>query len=215
MHCTACGNQLADGSAFCEFCGADQRVSTASATAQAVATGSQAPSSSPPTRTEIGGALLQNSRMLVGSLSLGEKLASVGVVASVLGFFLPWVSTPNLSAAGQLSPLLRQLGAASTKFSGLDVAKLWGGVYFVLVAAVISGVLLFSSGKAAYARRLVMNGFQVMIGSVFGPAVVFVLLFVPLAQTVAGLGIWLTGLGFCSVAAGGLVTISRLGKSLS
>ena len=102
------------------------------------------------------------------------------------------------------------MGTAS--YSGLDGAKIWGGVYLVLAAAIASGVLFFVSGKADYPRKLMLSGFQVMIGSLCGPGWLVTLLFVPFAQSVAGIGLWLTGLGFCSIAAGGLVTIGQVGR---
>ena len=85
-----------------------------------------------------------------------------------------------------------------------------GGTYLYLAAAIASGALFFISGKAAISRKLRISGFQVMIGSIMGPGLVFVLLLVTSMQSVAGLGLWLLGLGFCSIAVGGLVTIGHL-----
>jgi hypothetical protein len=150
--------------------------------------------------------------MLIKSLSLGEKLAALGSLAAVLGFFLPWASGPNLGSLGNLSTLVGQTGVATTTYSGFDAAKIWGGIYLILAAAVTSGVLFFAAGKGVFSKKLMVSGFQVMIGSLVGPAIVFTLLFIPFIQSVAGLGLWLTGLGFCSIAAGGLVTIGQLGR---
>jgi hypothetical protein len=148
--------------------------------------------------------------MLLRTLSLGEKFAGAGALAATLGFFLPWVSGPDLRSLGNLSTLLGGAGMGTTSYSGFDAAKIWGGVYLILGAAIASGVLFFISGKAAISRKLRISGFQVMIGSIIGPAIVVALLFVPFMQSVAGLGLWLLGLGFCSITAGGLVTIGHL-----
>jgi hypothetical protein len=217
MKCSACGNELSDGSVFCEFCGADMRfrpvvASPAAATPTpgiaatartAVVNSTAAPSAA--AFAELGG-------MLLKSMSLGEKLAGAGALAATLGFFLPWVSGPNLASLGNLSSLLSGTGTATTSYSGFDVTKIWGGIYLILAAAIASGVLVYISGKAVFSRKLMISGFQVMIGSIIGPAVIVELLFIPFMQSVAGMGMWLLGLGFCSIAAGGLVTINQLGK---
>lgn len=206
MNCSACGNTLSEGSVFCEFCGAAQKAIPATDPAITVPAGqpantlSAAPAMS---RAELG-------EMLLRSLSLGEKFAGAGALAATLGFFLPWVSGPDLRSLGNVSTLLGGAGMGTTSYSGLDVAKIWGGTYLYLAAAIASGALFFISGKAAISRKLRISGFQVMIGSIMGPGLVFVLLFVPFMQSVAGLGLWLLGLGFCSIAVGGLVTIGHL-----
>jgi hypothetical protein len=165
-----------------------------------------------PTNAPSAAAIAELSGMLIKSLSLGEKLAGVGSLAATLGFFLPWLSGPDLRSLGNLSALAGGAGMGTTSYSGFDVTKIWGGVYLILAAAITSGVLFFISGKATLSRKLRISGFQVMIGSLIGPAIVVALLFIPFMQSVAGLGLWLLGLGFSSVTAGGLVTISQLGK---
>jgi hypothetical protein len=52
-----------------------------------------------------------------------------------------------------------------------------------------------------------------MIGSLCGPGIIVELLFIPLVQSVAGAGLWLLGLGYCAITAGGLITIGTLGKT--
>jgi hypothetical protein len=152
-------------------------------------------------------------KSLLGSLSLGEKFVGAGTIAAVFGFFMPWISTPDL---GPLASLFGQAGAAELNhisLSGVDLAKFVGAVYFILLAAIAAGVLFYFSRKAAAPQKLLMGGFLVMIGSLCGPMFIATLLFVPMIQSVSGMGLWLLGLGFCSIAAGGLITIATLGKS--
>jgi len=209
MTCSACGNALSEGTAFCEFCGIDLRpvaVPTSPVVIRRVTIESP-PAPSATAIAEMGGVLIK-------SLSLGEKLTGVGVIAATVGFFLPWISTPEL---GSLSGLLSQLGTPEVNhisLSGVDAAKLVGAVYLILLAAIASGVLFSFSRKAVFAQRLLISGFQVMIGSLFGPGLIVTLLFVPMIQSVAGSGFWLLGFGFSSIAAGGLITISKLGRAV-
>jgi hypothetical protein len=152
-------------------------------------------------------------KSFLSSLSLGEKFIGAGVIAAAFGFFLPWISTPDL---GALSGLFGQLGASGlnhVSLSGVDMAKFVGAVYLILLAAIASGVLFYFSRSAASPQKLLMSGFQVMIGSLCGPGIIAELLFVPMIQSVAGAGLWLLGLGFSSIAAGGLITIGTLGKT--
>lgn len=208
MNCSACGKANSDGVSFCEFCGADLRHgSTPNGDPVIARTAPAQPA--PPSAAEVA----QMGKSLLGSLSLGEKFIGGGVIAAVLGFFMPWISSPDL---GALSGLLGQMGASAlnhVSLSGVDLAKVVGAVYFILLAAIASGVLFYFSRKAAPAQKLLIGGFQVMIGSLFGPGVIGALFFVPMIQSVAGAGFWLLGLGFCSIAAGGLITITTLAKS--
>jgi len=209
MNCSACGNALSEGTAFCEFCGADLRPGAVPAspasTRKMIEESPPAPSAT--AIAEMGGVLIK-------SLSLGERFIGVGVVAAAVGFFLPWISTPEL---GSLGGLLSQLGTPEVNhmsLSGVDVAKLVGAVYLILLTAIASGVLFYFSRKAIFSQRLLIGGFQVMIGSLFGPGLIVTLLFVPMIQSVAGTGFWLLGFGFSSIAAGGLITISKLGRAV-
>jgi hypothetical protein len=164
----------------------------------------------PPSAAEVA----QMGKSFLNALSMGEKFIGAGVIAAVLGFFLPWVSSPDL---GALSGLLGQIGASDLNhisLSGVDAAKLVGAVYFILLAGIAAGVLLYFSRKATPAQKLLISGFQVMIGSLFGPGFIGTLLFVPMIQSVSGAGFWLLGLGFCSIAAGGLVSIAALAKTV-
>lgn len=208
MNCSACGKTNVDGVSFCEFCGARmQSVPASSSESQAARPAPAQPA--PPSAAEVA----QMGKSLLGSLSLGEKFAGAGAIAAVLGFFLPWVSTPDL---GPLAGLLGQLGASELNhisLSGVDLAKFVGAVYLILLAAIAAGVLFYFSRKVATPQKLLMGGFLVMIGSLCGPGIIASLLFVPMIQSVSGAGLWLLGLGFCSIAAGGLITIGTLGKT--
>ena len=200
MNCTACAKLNADDVAFCEFCGFDLRSAS-------IATRPAARVQPPPTAAEVA----QIGRSILSALTLGEKITAAGAIAATLGFFLPFLSAPDLGGLGPLSGLLGQGGSelAHASYSLLDLAKFLGVIYFVLLAAVGSGLLFYFSRKSGYAPKMLINGFQVMIGSIFGPGNIVILLFVPMVQSIAGMGYWLVGLGFCSIAAGGLITIAQ------
>jgi len=208
MNCSSCGQENAASVSFCEFCGVDFR--------KTVPAGAPAPAGVPsaPDAAAAAAVLAHASKSLFQSLTLGEKFSALGAAAAMIGFFLPFVSSPDL---GSLSGLLGQLGGGSAvshiSYSLLDLAKLLGAIYFILLAAAGSGVLFYFSRSAQYSRKLVMNGFQVMIGSLLGPLLIVNLLFIPLIQSVAGMGYWLTGLGFCAIAAGGLIAIAQVAKA--
>ncbi len=204
MNCSACGKANSDGVSFCEFCGADLR--SQSIPAPVAPRPAPVP---PPSAADVA----NMGKSFLGSLSLGEKFVGAGAIAAALGFFFPWISTPDI---GALSGLLGQMGASElnhVSLSGVDVAKFVGSVYLILMAAIASGVLLYFSRKATRGQNLLFSGFQVMIGSLYGPGLIVVLLFVPMIQSVAGAGFWLLGLGFSSIAAGGLIAIATLAKT--
>jgi hypothetical protein len=209
MNCSSCGQENAASVSFCEFCGVDLR--------KTVPTGAPIPAGVPsaPDAAAAAAVLAQASKSLFKSLTLGEKFSAIGAAAAIIGFFLPFVSSPDL---GSLSGMLGQLGGGSAlnhvSYSLLDLAKLLGAVYFILLAAIGSAVLFYFSRSAILATKLLMNGFQVMIGSLFGPLLIVQLLFIPLIQSVAGIGYWMTGLGYCAVAAGGLIAVAQLAKQL-
>lgn len=207
MLCSSCGRDNAAAVSFCEFCGVDLR--------RAVPAGAPATVASAPDTAAAAAVIAQAGKTLVKSLTLGEKFSAVGAAAAILGFFFPFVSSPNL---GSLSDLVGGMSGAAAalahaSFSLLDFSKLLGAVYFILLAAITSGVLFWVSRQAPSSRKLLISGFQVMIGSLLGPVCMVALFFVPLIQSVAGMGYWLTGLGFCAIAAGGLITIAELAKS--
>jgi len=204
MICSACGKANSDSVSFCEFCGASMRASAAPAPA-AVPTPAPAPTAAD---------VAQMGKSFFNALSPGEKFAGAGVIAAVLGFFFPWISSPDLGALGGI---LGQLGSASelshVSLNGVDVAKFVGATYLILLAAIAAGVLLYFSRTRPAPQKLLMAGFLVLIGSLCGPTIIVELLFIPMVQTVAGFGLWLLGLGYCAIAAGGLITISTVGKT--
>lgn len=208
MLCSSCGKENAAAVSFCEFCGLDLR--------KAVPSGAPVPVGVPMAADASAAAavIAQAGKSLVRSLTLGEKFSAAGAAAAIAGFFLPFFSAPDLGALsgmlGELSGPAQAMSHAS--FSLLDLSKLLGAIYFILLAAIGSGVLFYFSRKASYAQKLLISGFQIMIGSLLGPITVVALLFVPMLQSVAGLGYWATSLGFCSIVAGGLITIAQLAK---
>lgn len=207
MNCVACGKANIDGGSFCEFCGVNLR-SEASPNG-----GSQIPRAAPtqpmpPSAAEVA----QIGRSILNSLSLGDKFVTAGTIAAVLGFFLPWFSSPDISSV--LALLGRREAVERISLSGVDLAQLVGAVYFVLLAGISAGLLFYFSRKTTSAKKLLINGFHVMIGSLFGPGLIGALLFIPLIQSVSGAGFLLLGVGFSSIAAGGLISISALAKTM-
>lgn len=207
MLCTSCGKDNAAAISFCEFCGLDLR--------KAVPAGASTHVFAAPDAAAAAAVIAQAGKTLVKSLTLGEKFSAAGAAAAIIGFFLPFVSSPNL---GSLSDLLGGMSAgaaalAHASYSLLDFSKLLGAIYFILLAAIASAVLFWISRQAPLSRKLLISGFQVMIGSLLGPGCIVALFFVPFIQSIAGLGYWLTGLGFCAIVAGGLITIAELARS--
>lgn len=210
MHCSSCGKPNLDNVSFCEFCGANLRPETMSGSG-VVATGTVPAQPATPSVAEVA----QMGKSLLNALTLGEKFVAAGAVAATLGFFLPWFSSPDLGALGGMLGSMGNAALSHVSLSGVDVAKVIGAVYFILLAALASGILFYLSRKSLAGQKLLVAGFQVMIGSLFGPSVIGALLFVPMIQSVAGAGFWLLGLGFTSIAAGGLITIAGLRKMAS
>jgi hypothetical protein len=215
MNCSACGKPNSDGVSFCEFCGADLRSRSIPNGEPAVAR--PAPAQPPPPSAA---AVAQMGKSVINSLSSGEKFVGAGVIAAVLGFFLPAISISVPDKAGEIVALvlgfLGQSGGSQSSTASIslfDITKLLGVVYFVLLLAIASGVLFYFSRKAAAPQKLLIAGFQVVIGSLYGPGTIVGILFIPGMGSVAGIGYWLLGLGFCSITAGGLITIATLGKT--
>lgn len=212
MNCSACGKPNVDGVSFCEFCGARLLSGSSSNNEPQAAR----PVPAPPSAADVA----QLGKSFLNSLSTGEKFIGAGVIAAVLGFFLPFISVSVPDKAGEVVGLLlgflgQSAGADAThaSISLFDITKLLGVVYFVLLLAIGSGVLFYFSKKAATPQKLLISGFQIVIGSLYGPGTIVGLLFIPGMGSIAGIGYWLLGLGFCSIAAGGLITIGTLGKT--
>src|SRR5579863_9754426 len=145
MFCPSCGKTISDDSMFCEFCGA-RRASAQSAQATAAAPAHPAHQLS---REQLGG-------MIWKTLTLGERFIALGAAAALVGFFFPWGTVPNFS--GLLGPLGASTGLPNlgTSYSGFDIARMWGGAYFVFLGAVAAGILFYLSGKSPAPRRLVL-----------------------------------------------------------
>jgi hypothetical protein len=211
MFCPACGQTISDDSMFCEFCGA-RRASAQSAQAVAAAPAHPGYQLS---REQLGG-------MIWKTLTLGERFIALGAAAALVGFFLPWGSVPNVNglaglfAAGGGVPNLGGMpNLGTSNYSGFDIARTWGGIYFVFLGAGAAGILFYLSGKSPAPKRLVLNAFQVLIGSLAGPQMLLVVLFTPMAQQFAGLGWWMTCLGYCAIAGGGMISIIELSKRVA
>lgn len=155
----------------------------------------------------------QMSKSILHSFSLGEKFAVVGTIAAIVGFFLPWFSTPDLGALPALFGKLAGSEPVHVSLSGLDLTKYVGSLYFVLLAAIASGILLFFFRKRSGPGKLLIAGFLVLIGSLLGPGNLAALLLVPMILSVVGVGYWLLALGYCAIAAGGLISIGTVGKT--
>lgn len=204
MNCFACGKSNVEGISFCEFCGATLRVSP---NLEGPAAVRSAPAqSAAPGAAQIG-------KSLFSAFSLGEKFAIVGTIAAIVGFFLPWFSTPDLGAIPELMGKLAGSEPIHISLTGLDLTKYLGSIYIVLLAAVAAGVLLFFFRRVGGPGKMLIAGFLVLIGSMYGPGNVAALLAVPLIQSLAGIGFWLLALGYCAIAAGGLISIGTFGKT--
>jgi hypothetical protein len=201
MYCPSCGKQIPDDSLFCEFCGArGAAVQAAMPVTQAAPIGVPAALN----REQLAATLLK-------SMTLGEKFVAFGALAGILGFFLPWGSIPNLAGLDLQNLIANGPGRLVTNsVSGFDMARMWGGVYFVLLGALGAGALFLVGGKAPLPRKRSINAFQILIGALVGPQFLFTILFVPMGQQVAGIGLWLTCLGYCAIAAGGIVSTFHL-----
>jgi hypothetical protein len=150
----------------------------------------------------------------LSSLSLAEKIAGAGAVVALIGFFLPFIAIPGLGelAAMSIPDPTGGSGIPSSSLSLLGLTRFAGAVYFILLGALASAAIIYLARNAAYARKMLLNGIQVMIGSMVGPGTLLALLFASTVRSVAGVGFWVVGLGYCCIVAGGLMTISQLAK---
>ncbi|MGA8110148.1 MAG: hypothetical protein WB974_11975, partial [Acidobacteriaceae bacterium] len=139
-----------------------------------------------------------------------------GAILALIGFFLPFIAIPGLGDLAAMAipdPTGGTPTIPSSSLSLLGLAKFAGAVYFILLGALASGALLYFARRAAYARKMLLNGIQVMIGSMVGPGAILALLFASSVRSVAGAGFWIVGLGYCCIAFGGLMTIAQLAKA--
>jgi hypothetical protein len=152
----------------------------------------------------------------VSALSLAEKIAGAGAVIALIGFFLPFIAIPGLGDLAAMAipdPTGGTPTIPSSSLSLLGLAKFAGAVYFILLGALASAGLLYLARGAAYARKMLLSGIQVMIGSMVGPGTLLALLFASTVRSVAGAGFWIVSFGYCCIVAGGLMTINQLAKS--
>jgi hypothetical protein len=167
MNCSACGKPNADGVSFCEFCGARLRSGSASNSEPQVARTRPA-QPPPPSAAEVA----QMGKSILSSLIAWREICRRWDDRATCGL---------LSCPGFLrrTSALSQVCSASWALSGAQscqpfrcrCSQVVGAVYFILLAAIAAGVLFYFSRKAATAQKLLIGGFQVMIGSLFGPGV--------------------------------------------
>jgi hypothetical protein len=203
MICTACGKANLDNAAFCEQCGTRMSAQPAAIPGPA-APGAAAPGpvpappfafplqhvASPP------GASTNQMGTLIASMSMGEKISGGGAVAAAVGFFLPWIT----------------VAGAQASYNGVDLAKSSSATYLILLNVIGAGVLCYLSSQAPPAKKLLYAGYLVFLGAICGPATLLSLIFVSQLSSMAGIGLWLVGIGYCAIAEGGLMTIRNFSK---
>ncbi|HEX4309458.1 MAG TPA: zinc ribbon domain-containing protein [Acidobacteriaceae bacterium] len=210
MYCPACGKENAASVSFCTFCGfplASAVPAGAPATAVLIPSAPAGPSAA----ANAG----KMATSFLASLSLAEKIIGGGAVIAVIGFFLPFIAIPGLGdlAAMAIPDPTGGNPMPSSSLSLLGLTKFAGAVYFILLGALASAGLLYLSRTAAYARKMLLSGIQVMIGSMVGPGTLLALLFASSVRSVAGVGFWVVSLGYCCIVAGGMMTIAQLSKA--
>jgi len=201
MTCPACGKEHAPATSFCTSCGAAM-----SATPVATAAPVKASAASDAGKTAMS---------FLSSLSLPEKIAGAGAVVALIGFFLPFISIPGLGdlAAMTMPDPTGGSGVPSSTLSLMGLAKFAGAVWFIFLGAIASAAIVYLARNAAYPRKMLFSGIQVMIGSMIGPGTLLALLFASTVRSVAGFGFWIVSLAYCSIVAGGLMTIAQLSKA--
>lgn len=216
MFCSSCGKDNPAAGPSCNFCGASMVAATPGGGTAAI------PSAAKPAAaaaTDAG----KKAVSFVSALNLADKFALAGPVIAFIGFFLPFVTMPDLGALAGISAADLAAAAAATGQAAPDLrppslslfglAKYSGSVYFILLAVLVSGALFYLSLKAPRGRKLLISGFQVMIGSMIGPGTLLALIFASIVRSMAGFGFWVVSLGFCCIVIGGLMTIARFAKS--
>jgi hypothetical protein len=211
MFCPACGKENPDATAFCMSCGTQLAAPTG---AMATATGpavTASPAAAPSASANAGAMAVS----FLSALSLPEKIAGAGALVAIIGFFLPFIAIPGLGDLAALAMQQDPTSAASIPSSSLSLlglGKFAGAVYFILIGALASAGVLWLARNAPYPRRMLLNGVQIMIGSMIGPGALLALLFASTVRSVAGVGFWVVGLGYSAIAVGGLMTIAQLSK---
>jgi hypothetical protein len=206
MFCPACGKENAATVAFCTYCG----VPLQQAAAPAAPIQASAPAA--PSAAANAGKMATS---FLAALTLPEKIIGAGAVVALIGFFLPFIAIPGLGdlAAMAVPDPTGGSGIPSSSLSLMGLGKFAGAVYFILLGAIASGALVYLARTANYARKMLLSGIQVMIGSMVGPGTLLALLFASTVRSVAGVGFWVVSLGYCAIVAGGLMTIAQLSKA--
>ena len=137
MICTACGKANTDSSAFCEQCGTRMQAQPAATPAAAFPV-SAAPATAPATPFAASQLLRRaDGRVADRHMSLGEKIASAGAVAAILGYFMPWISIAG-------SPIT---------YSGLALTESTGALALVVSTALASAIVCYLSIKATASKK--------------------------------------------------------------
>jgi zinc-ribbon domain len=206
MFCPACGKDNVATVAFCTSCGTS--LSPAAAP-------SAVPVHAAPTGPSAAANAGKMATSFLAALTLPEKIIGAGAVVALIGFFLPFIAIPGLGdlAAMAMPDPTGGSGIPSSSLSLMGLGKFAGAVYFVLLGALASAALVYLGRAANYARKMLLSGIQVMIGSMIGPATLLALLFASTVRSVAGVGFWIVSLGYCAIVAGGLMTIVQLSKA--
>jgi hypothetical protein len=150
----------------------------------------------PPAAPPPGASPIQVGESLFAAMSTGEKVAGAGAIAAFVGYFMPWIS----------------IAGSPTTYSGAALTGSIGALSLVVSTAVASLVVCYLSTKATPGKKLWYAGCLAYFGALCGPTYLVALIFVPRVQSVAGIGAWLSALGFTAVAKGGLITIKSFSK---
>lgn len=142
MKCPKCGGSVDADSTFCANCGAkvskdEERVVHSAAPAQQA--------------QQIG----KKFQGLLKNLSLGEKIMGAGAIASLIGFFLPWLVI-NKDVAKSLK--------LEEKSTATDLGN-WA--YLLVVLAVGSLALLYFSGGAGFKTKIKYTLYHAVVGTLF------------------------------------------------
>jgi hypothetical protein len=206
MFCPACGKENTATVAFCTYCGVPLQQ-------QAAATAAPIQASTSTAAAKAANAQKMATSFLA-ALTLPEKIIGAGAVVALIGFFLPFIAIPGLGdiAAMAMPDPTGGSGIPSSSLSLMGLGKFAGAVYFILLGALASAGLVYLARTANYARKMLLNGIQVMIGSMVGPGTLLALIFASSVRSVASIGFWVVSLGYCAIVAGGLMTIVQLSK---
>ena len=154
MICPNCGRENEEGSKFCISCGTDlsQGKKVAKETSPAVKEITPAKQAA-----QMG----ERTKKVWKGFSLSEKIMCVGVLVSLIAFFLPWLSGKDLVELFELAE------KGGTTLNGLQVAKSFGWIYLHPFLMLVSlGLVYFSQGASNFTKILLAR-WQIVIGTVF------------------------------------------------